>query len=254
MKNFKILTSKYTVLYIITINLLPLLFYKILNWNVAEYFLYFLTESVIIGLFLFIKGVFYMKIKELFVNTFGLILYIFACFILTSFFSEVGYVKDTFNQLLYNFYVVNWQFSLLPIIILQISNSLYSYRYDYEVESKRQYGGILVGRFIVYTVIVFPIIMLLNFTKSYIFLLIFPIIVRTLYELDGKIKLKEKLSSISIAKFVINFLLFIFILMFVLAFINKNISPVDIIAGTVMFAFILIFRKSIYSMGGKNKI
>lgn len=76
MKNFKILTSKYDVWYIIIINLLPLLFYKILNWNIAEYFLYFLTESIIIGLVLFIKGVFYMKTKELFVNTFGLFLYL----------------------------------------------------------------------------------------------------------------------------------------------------------------------------------
>lgn len=254
MKKFKILTSKYDVFYILIINLLPLLFYKVLDWNIAEYFLYFLTESVIIGLVLFIKGVFYMKTKELLVNTFGLFLYLFTCFMLTAFFSEIGYVKDTFNQLLYNFYVINWQFSLLPIILLQISDSIHSYQNNHKTESTKQYGGILIGRFIVYAVIVFPVIMLLNFTKSYFFILIFPIIVRTLYELDGKIKLKEKLSSMSHAKFMINFLMFIFILMFALAFINKNIRPVDIAAGIVMFVFILLFRKGIYSMGGKNKI
>ena len=253
MKNFKILTSKYDVWYIIIVNLLPLLFYKTLNWNVAEYFLYFLTESVIIGLVLSIKGIVYGKIKDLFANIFSLLLFLSSCLFLTSFFSEVGYVTDTFNRLLYNFYIVNWQFSLLPIIFLQISNSIYSYIGNYEIESTRNYIGILIGKFIVYTVIVFPIIMLLNFTKSYIFLLIFPIIIRTLYELDGKIKLKEKLSPISPAKFVINFLMFIFILMFVLAFINKSIRSVDIIAGVVMFAFILMFRKGIYSVGGKKK-
>lgn len=41
--------------------------------------------------------------------------------------------------------------------------------------------------------------------------------------------------------------------MFVLAFINKNIRPIDIVASVVMFVFILLFRKSIYSMDGKNK-
>ncbi len=233
-------------------SILPLLFYKILNWNVAEYFLYFLTESVVMGLVLFVKSIFYSKAKELFVSVLGLFLYLSTCIILMSFFPEVGYGKNALNQLLHNFYILNWQFSLLPILLLQISNSIYSYGENFKLESSRQYASILFGRFIVYLVVVFPVIMLLNFTKSYIFLLIIPIIVRTLYELDEKIKLKANVLLVSPAKFIINFLMFVFLLIFVLAFINKNVRLADVVAGLWMLVFILMFRKSIYSMGDKK--
>lgn len=68
MKNFNILTNKYSVIYVIIINLLPFLFYKIFNWNISEYFLYFLTESAIISIFLFIKSIFYNNRGKVFLQ------------------------------------------------------------------------------------------------------------------------------------------------------------------------------------------
>jgi hypothetical protein len=247
MTNFKILTNKYDVFYILIINILPLLFYKILNWSVSEYFLYFLTESIIRGIVLFIKSIFYQGKKEIFVGIFGLILYLFVCILFTSFFTEIGFTTNEFNQLLYVFYIQHWYISLLPIILLQILDSFHSYFKKYEVETVKNHRGILLGRFIVFALLLFPLIMLLNFTKSPFFILILPIIIRTLYELDGKIKLKEKLSPSAPAKFIINFFIFLLILMFTLALIDKNIRTIDVIAGFAMFGFMLIIRKQIYS-------
>ena len=66
------------------------------------------------------------------------------------------------------------------------------------------------------------------------------------------IELKEKLSSISPAKFLINFLMLVFILIFVLNIINKNIGVVGIVVSGVMFIFILMFRRGVYSMSKRG--
>ena len=253
MKNFKILTNKYDIFYILTINLLPLLFYKILNWSISEYFLYFLTESILIGLILCIKSIFYQGKKEVFIGVFGLILYLFVCTLLTSFFTEIGFTTTEFNQLLYIFYIQHWYISLLPIIFLQTTDSLHSYFKKYEIESRKNHSGILIGRFIVFMILLLPLIILLDFTKNSLFILILPIIIRTLYELDGKIKLKKKLSPISPAKFIINFFVFLLLLIFTLALIDKNIHLIDIITGLAMLGFMLFIRKQIYSFKPDTK-